>query len=80
MNEFLNDAKSVILALLGIIVSLLGWHSRRQVARIDALEANYVTREELKETLKQMREDRQRMHDENREDLHYIRQRLDDMS
>lgn len=59
------------------VMAAFGWLFRRHVNRVDDLEKNAVTRAELKDFMMQTRDDRQRMHDENREDLHYIRERLD---
>lgn len=77
MNEILDDAKSVVLWLIGALMAVLTWLGRRQISRIDRLEAASVTREELAKTLAQMREDRLQMHRENREELRYIRERVD---
>lgn len=72
MNDLLADAKSVFLGLLALLMSLLSWIGLRQIKRIDDLERDAVTREELRETLAQMREDRQRMHNENQRQLDSI--------
>lgn len=77
MNEFNGDSKSIILWLFGAIMALLTWLGKRQVKRIDDLERTSVSREELAKTLTQMREDRLQMHKENREELRYIRDRVD---
>lgn len=77
MNEVFDDVKSVLLFLIGAVMSLLTWIGRRQVNRIDRLESSSVTRDELAKTLAQMREDRKQMHQENREELRYIRERVD---
>lgn len=77
MSEIFSDAKTVILGLLGAMMALLTWLGRRQITRIDDLERESVTREELSNTLTQMREDRLQMHRENREELRYIRERVD---
>lgn len=61
----------------GVAVILFGWIGKRLHDRVDTLEKDSVSREELNETLEQMRSDRERMHKENREDLHYIRGRVD---
>lgn len=61
----------------GIAMAALGWLFKRHVNRVDELEKNAVTHTQLGDALKQMREDRLRMHEENREDLAYIRERLD---
>ena len=58
-------------------MALLTWFIKRQDKRIEDLEKGSVTRDELSETLAQMREDRLRMHSENRDELRYIRERVD---
>jgi cytochrome oxidase assembly protein ShyY1 len=77
MNELLSDGKTLLLGLIGAMMALLTWLGKRQVRRIDDLERHSVTREELSKTLTQMREDRLQMHRENREELRYIRERVD---
>lgn len=77
MSEIFDDAKSIILALFGALMGLMLWFGRREVRRIDELEKHSVTRDELAKTLTQMREDRLQMHRENREELRYIRERVD---
>jgi hypothetical protein len=84
MTELLSDAKTVVLWLLGALMAMLTWLGKRQINRIDRLEATSVTREDLAKTLAQMREDRLQMHEdrlqmhrENREELRYIRERVD---
>ena len=72
MNELLADAKSVFLGLLALLMSLLSWIGLRQIKRLDDLERNAVSREELRETLTEIREDRQRMHTENQRQLDSI--------
>lgn len=83
MNELLADAKTVVLGLLALLMSLLTFMGRRGLKRLDAIEAaqeTYITRTELTQTLLQMRDDRLRMHEENRADLQYIRTRVDSIS
>lgn len=77
MSEIFSDAKSVVLWLFGVLMGLMAWLGKRQVTRIDDLEKQGVTREELSEALTQLREDRLCMHNENRDELRYIRNRLD---
>lgn len=77
MSEIFADAKSIILSLFGALVGLMLWLGRREVRRIDDLEKQSVTRDELSKTLNQMRDDRLQMHRENREELRYIRERVD---
>lgn len=63
----------------GVAVILFGWLGKRLHDRVDTLERDKVAREELNATLERMHADRERMHKENREDLHYIRRRVDDL-
>jgi cell division protein FtsB len=77
VNDLFPEAKTVFMWLLGVVMALLAWIGKRQIRRIDDLERQSVTREELSQTLKQMREDRLQMHRENREELRYIRDRVD---
>jgi hypothetical protein len=77
MNEIFNDAKSLFLGLVGVLMAIGTWWIKRQDKRIDDLEKGSVTREELAETLTQMREDRWRMHEQNASELRYIRERVD---
>lgn len=77
MNELFSDAKTIILGLVAAGLSLLTFFGRRELKRLDTIEEQYVTRDELAETLSLMREDRMQMHRENREELRYIRERVD---
>lgn len=77
MNELLSDAKTVLLWLFGAIMALLAWFGKRQIKRIDDLERDSVTRKEFAAVMDHSRQDRQRMHDENRAELQYIRERVD---
>jgi phage-related minor tail protein len=77
VNDLIDEAKGVLVFLVGAVTSLLTWIGARQIKRIDALEEQSVTRDELAKTLTQMREDRLQMHRENREELRYIRERVD---
>lgn len=76
MSE-LFDAKSVVLFLFGVLMTIGTWWIKRQDKRIDNLEKESVTREELAQTLAQMRDDRWRMHEQNTSELRYIRNRVD---
>lgn len=88
MNDLFEDTKAIVIFLLGAIMTLLSWIGRQHLrefsefkknsaSEIHDLKENSVTREELAKTLTQMREDRFQMHRENREELRYIRQRVD---
>lgn len=80
MNELLNDTKAVLLFLIGAIMTLFAWIGRRHLKEFDEWKEKSVTRDELLRTLAQMSEDRlqrDRLHDENREEFRYIRERLD---
>lgn len=63
-----------------------GWFINRYVSKVDALEkqqaaqqATFVTREELKEYLDEIKADRVRMHQENLENLREIRNDLKEL-
>lgn len=51
-------------------MALLAWIGKRLHDRVDEHDRNHVTREELDKTIT-------RMHVENRENLEYIRERVD---
>lgn len=75
MNDY-PDFKSIALWLLTIVMAIFGYLGKRLHERVD----NSVSRAELEKTLGEMRDDRLRMHNENREELRYIRDRVDDIS
>lgn len=77
MNETGFDSNTIVNWLLGLVVAVFAFLGKRLHERIDEHGRKHVTREELDEKLETMREERERMHSENREDLHYIRERLD---
>lgn len=69
---------------LAALLGVMGWLFKRHVGRVDQIEEDYVTREELNDAItqirnerKELREDRLRMHAENAEALQYIRERVD---
>lgn len=56
--------------LLGVAMALLAWIGKRLHDRVDEHDRNHVTREELDKTIT-------RFHEENRDNLQYIRERVD---
>lgn len=62
----------------GLVLGLLAWLGNRMTNRLDALEKNSVTRDELKESFNQMREERKAMHQDNRDALKRIETKLDE--
>lgn len=78
MNELL-EPKAVISWLFAAVVALGAFFLRRMHNHIDDLRKNAVTREELKEVLDRIDKQRETMHAQNREDLHYIRERVDSL-
>lgn len=54
----------------GILVALLAWLGKRLHDRVDDHDRKMVTRDELDKTIT-------RMHEENRGNLQYIRERVD---
>lgn len=56
--------------ILGAAMALLAWIGKRLHDRVDQHDRNHVTRDELDKTIT-------RLHAENRENLQYIRERVD---
>lgn len=71
------DWKELAIYLGGVVMTIIGFITKRLHDRVDKHESSHVTRDELAQTLAQMREDRRQMHDENRQELRYIRDRVD---
>jgi hypothetical protein len=77
----MNDLQSTIsnqtifTAVVGAFVTLLAWLGKRLHSRVDGT----VSRNEFNETLNEFRAERLRMHDENRETLNRIHERVDDL-
>ena len=69
------NGQTIFSAVLGALVSVLAWLGKRLHHRVDQT----ISREEFNDILKEMREDRARMHDENRETLSRIHDRVDDL-
>lgn len=80
MSELFSDAKAILIFVLGVLTSVLAFFTRRAINDIDELKKSRVTREELKDALREMKDERVRMHQQNREDLQYIRARMDSLS
>lgn len=59
----------------GVAVILFGWIGKRLHDRVDRC----VTREELSDAIKEMRQERRDMHTENRDTLNRIHSRVDDL-
>lgn len=66
MHELLSDTKTVFLGLLAVLMALITWIGKRQVKRIDDLEAYAVRKAELAQLREDIRRDRSDMHEENR--------------
>jgi hypothetical protein len=83
MNEiqppetFVEWLLGIIAFLWGTVMSILNWNLRRELKRIDKLEEESVMRPEFERIVTQIRDDRVRMHEQNRKDLQYIRERVD---
>jgi hypothetical protein len=61
VNELLSDAKTVVLGLLGLLMTLFAFIGRRHLKEFDELKRNAVSRAEV-----------ERMHEENRDKLDAI--------
>ncbi len=79
-----DDPKSFVALICAALFGIVTFFTRRTVqswdTRITALEAKQVfsvSRDDLAHTLREMRDDRIRMHQENTDQLRYIRERVD---
>lgn len=61
MNDFFNDPKSALLALLGACMGVISWFGKREIRRIDKALAESVRRHEFE----QLRKDMDSRHGEN---------------
>ena len=64
----------------GIVATILGWFGIRTLRRIDTIERNYVSRAELKEHVDTLNHSLEKGFSQNREDIKYIRGRVDKLS
>lgn len=82
MNELLSDTKSIILGLLGLVVALLSWASKRLYDRVDnhldRHDLTYVTRPELDKRIIEMNQDREDKHQQNIATLARIERKIDE--
>lgn len=74
MEELFRTAFFFVVTLL---VGIVGWYGKRNSDRLDTLERDAVTREELKEILTGLRADRQANHQENKETLNRMESKID---
>jgi hypothetical protein len=65
MNELLADTRFWLVSLGAALLALIRYLWKRQERRLDALEADAVRKDEIK----QLRQDMQARHEENRETL-----------
>jgi hypothetical protein len=77
MNEVQDLLKTVVFFLLAIIVGFVAWFGKRNSDRIDSLEKCTVSRDELERFMAQARQDRMAQHQENRDLLMRIEQKID---
>lgn len=84
MSDLLDLLISILLALLTAFTAVLAWIGRKALdeqkqhsARLGKLEQSAVTREDLDKALEQIRSDRRAMHQENRDYLIRIEQKID---
>ena len=55
-NMILEYVKYIFIVLFGFFGSLIKWHIKRQVGRVDAIEGDYVSVNKLNETINTLRE------------------------
>lgn len=85
MNDqsWFHQAADWIASCLGALVLALSAYINNRFKshgkRLGRLERECISRDELEQTITHMREDRLRMHAENRESLQYIRERVDNL-
>lgn len=86
MELQLNDPKTWLSGTISALVVILGWVWSRMVrqhdrygSKIQLLEQNSVTREELERYMEANRQDRLLMHEENQEMLQRIHTRVDQL-
>lgn len=76
MNQFVNDLMNpttIVLALFAALMAIIAWMGRREVRRIDVLEAKAVKTD----AFEQMREERRQNHQDNVNTLATINTKLD---
>ena len=77
-----DDLRSAISWLAAALSGVLLWIGKREVKRIDNLETavgQCVRKEDFENTLSRWQEERRQMHDENRETLGRIHERVDSL-
>jgi hypothetical protein len=75
-----DDLRSALSALAAAFSGVLLWIGKREVKRIDNLETavgQCVKKEDFETRLAQWQEERRQMHDENRDTLSRIHERVD---
>jgi Tfp pilus assembly protein PilO len=77
MNEAYEALKTVVGILIGILVAIVGWFAKQTADELKELKKSAVTRDELKEALALLREDRLTLHQENRDSLTRIEEKID---
>jgi Tfp pilus assembly protein PilO len=77
IGEFYAALKGTVVVLLGVVVSIIGYFAKRTSDRLDVLQATTVTRDEFNRILDQMREDRAAQHNEGRETMARIEEKID---
>lgn len=86
MSIQLDDPKTWFSSVLSVLSIILGWLWVRIIrqhdqhgAKIQKLERTCVTRAELAEYMAATREERMKMHEENRETMNRIHERVDQL-
>lgn len=71
------DAWSVVQALWVLLTGTVIWIGRRALGRLDTLEGQAVMREDFEKAIEDIRSERRRMHDENKDHLDRIEKKID---
>jgi hypothetical protein len=77
-----EDLRSAISALAAALSGVLLWVGKREVKRIDDLEIEVgkcLKKEEFEATVSRWQDERKQMHEENKETLNRIHERVDSL-
>lgn len=75
----MDDQPTLLRALTGLLMAVLGWAALRIHSRVDTMERSYVSRDEFNKILDRWQEERHEMHRQNLQQLERISDRVDDL-
>jgi hypothetical protein len=77
VNELFDDAKAVAVWLGGFVLGVFYWIFARHLRQFDELKKNAMTKEEFREALNEIREERRMNHAQNSAKLDLALEKLD---